>query len=479
MLTFDSLARSSAARSSFALLIAFGAALGGCGQADDDDTAPASGGAGTGGSVDNVGGTGNGGASTGGSATGGSATGGTSASGGAGATGGTAGGSGTGTGGTGPAGQGGTAQGGAAVGGSGANGGSGGSNMGGAGSGSAGTGAGGSAGMAGSGGGSTTPAVHFVGRVDDSDPNNARFAWSGTGVVAHFNGTQVSAKLGGSQQYTVVIDGTVTKPKLVATNGTNALATGLTAGEHTVELYRRTEANLGVATFSGFDFGGGTLLAPPLPTRRIEVVGDSITCGYGDEGADMNCSFSADTENHYLAYATLTARALNAELSTVAWSGKGVVCNYGDDATSCQDPLPTYYDRTLPDDTASKWDFKRFVADAVVVNLGTNDFSTTSDPTKMEFEDAYAALLQRIRAAYPNAQILCTNGPMLSGTDLSTLMGYIADVIDVLADPKISSFDIAPQDGSDGYGCDWHPSLARHQKMAATVTAAIKAKLPW
>ena len=339
-------------------------------------------------------------------------------------------------------------------------------------------GTGGSAGSGASAGESTTPALHFVGRVDAADPANARFAWSGTGVVARFEGSEVSVNLGGNQQFTVVVDDMV-QPKLTATTGMNALVSGLAMGEHTVELYRRTEASQGVATFMGFDFGGGTLLAPPVPTRRIEVIGDSITCGYGDEGPDMNCSFSADTENHYLSYAALTARALSAELSTVAWSGKGVVCNYGDASDSCQNPLPTYYDRTLPDDAGSKWDFSRFVPDAVVVNLGTNDFSTDSDPTQEQFESAYRALLERLRAAYPNATILCTNGPMLSGNDLSTLMGYIHNVITALGDEKVSSFDITPQDGSDGYGCDWHPSLARHEKMAATVTAAIKAKLPW
>jgi len=326
------------------------------------------------------------------------------------------------------------------------------------------------------------PAVHFVGRVDDSDPNQARFAWSGTGVVARFDGTRVSAKLGGSQHYTVVIDGTVTKPKLVATNGSNELATGLAPGEHTVELYRRTEADLGVATFTGFDFGGGTLLAAPLPRRRIEVIGDSIACGYGNEGADMNCSFSADTENHYLAFAALTARALEAELSTVAWSGKGVVCNYGDDASSCTDPFPPYYDRTLPLRADSRWDFSRWQPQAVVINLGTNDFSTAVDPTQDQFEQALSALFEHMRAEYPEALILATVGPLLTGADLATARLYIANVVkkrNDAGDAKVQAFELAPTNAADGYGCDWHPSLATHQKMAATVTAAIKAKLPW
>jgi lysophospholipase L1-like esterase len=246
-----------------------------------------------------------------------------------------------------------------------------------------------------------------------------------------------------------------------------------------VELYRRTEAAEGESQLRGFDWAGGELLAPPAVTRRLEVVGDSITCGYGVDGPDMNCGFSPATENHYLTYGALAARALGAELSTVAWSGKGVVCNYGDDAASCVDPLPTFYDRTLPGRADSTWEFTRFQPDAVVVNLGTNDFSTVMDPDQATFEAGYRALLTRLRAAYPNAHILCTNGPMLSGTDLATLRGYLTNVVTALADPKVSTFEIPPQDGTDGYGCDWHPSAARHQKVALVVEAALRAALGW
>jgi len=340
------------------------------------------------------------------------------------------------------------------------------------------SGGGAGSGGAGTGGGSTEPGIHFVGRVE-GDADSARFAWSGTGVVARFEGTSVAVELGGGQEYTVVIDGTV-GPKLTATNGMNTLASGLAAGPHTVELYRRTEAAQGESEFLGFDFGGGTLLAPPTPpARRLEFIGDSITCGYGNEGPDMNCGFTPETENHYLTYAAITARTLEAELSTVAWSGKGVVCNYGDAADSCTNPLPTYYARTLPNDANSAWDFSRFVPDAVVVNLGTNDFSTTSDPSETEFVSGYRAFLEQIRLAYPNAHILCTNGPMLSGTDLTTVRSYLASAVQSMADAKISTFDIEAQDGSDGYGCDWHPSLERHEKVAEVVTAALRSKLGW
>jgi lysophospholipase L1-like esterase len=314
--------------------------------------------------------------------------------------------------------------------------------------------------------------------VDTTDPAAVRFAWSGTGVTARFQGTSVSANLEGGQEYTVVLDGEV-KPKLTAMTGMNAVATGLADGEHVVELYRRTEASEGESVFKGFDFGGGTLLAPSIPARRLEFVGDSITCGYGIEGADMNCGFTPQTENHYITYAALTARALDAELSTVAWSGKGVVCNYGDDASSCMNPLPTYYDRTLPNRADSAWDFSRFQPDAVVVNLGTNDLSTTDDPTPETFQAAYVMLLQHIRTKYPSAHILCTNGPMLSGTDLANVRSNLTAAVATLADPKVTTLEIPSQDGTDGYGCDWHPSQARHAKMAELVTTALKSALGW
>jgi len=331
---------------------------------------------------------------------------------------------------------------------------------------------------AGAAGETSEPAVHYVGRVDTNDPTVAMFAWSGTGAIVRFTGTSASVDLRGKQEYTVVVDGTV-QPKLVATDGVNKLAQGLTPGEHTVELYRRTEASQGESEIRGFDFGGGQLLAPRAVTRRLEFIGDSITCGYGDEGANASCGFTPQTENHYLSYAAITARNLEAELSTVAWSGKGVVCNYGDDANSCTDPMPTYYDRILPGRANSTWDFSRFQPDAVVINLGTNDLSTNTDPDQATFESGYKALLVRVRHAYPSARILCTNGPMLSGTDLSNVRTYIGDVVKNLGDSNVSTFEIPPQDGSDGYGCDSHPSLERHKKVATVVTTALKAALGW
>ncbi|MEA2698077.1 MAG: hypothetical protein QOI66_2348 [Myxococcales bacterium] len=331
------------------------------------------------------------------------------------------------------------------------------------------------------GGPTGAPAVRFVGRFDRSDPNNPRFAWSGSGMIARFAGTSVGVKLGGGQQFTVLVDGAL-RPKLIPLAGgaLSPIASGLPAGEHLVEIYRRTEGNQGESQFLGFDFGGGALLAPPpTPARRIEIIGDSITCGYGVEGADMNCHYTPDTQNHYLTYGAITARNLNADLVTLAWSGKGIVCNYGDDPTSCVDPFPIYYDRTLPDRAASQWDFASWQPQVVVINLGTNDVSTPVDPTEAQFTGAYRTFLQHVRSKYPAALILCTVAPLLGGADLTEARAYIDAAVAATGDAKIKSFPMAQTDPADGWGCDFHPSVKTHQKMAATLTAQLKTELGW
>jgi lysophospholipase L1-like esterase len=115
----------------------------------------------------------------------------------------------------------------------------------------------------------------------------------------------------------------------------------------------------------------------------------------------------------------------------------------------------------------------------VVINLGTNDLSTTVDPTREQFTAAYRAFLQHVRGTHPGALILCTVAPLLGGADLTTGRAYIGEAVTALGDPKIKAFDMEPTDPADGWGCDFHPSVKTHQKMAATLTAKLKAELGW
>jgi lysophospholipase L1-like esterase len=325
--------------------------------------------------------------------------------------------------------------------------------------------------------------VRLVGRFDTTDATRPSFSWSGSAMIARFQGTGATLRIDGSpNQFTVVVDGTVASQVLKVVSGTSqyTLATGLAAGVHDVVIWKRTEGNQGQNRFLGLDVTGGQLQAPPTVDRRIEIYGDSITAGYGMDGAGPSCPFSPDTENHYLTYAALTARQLGAELHAIAWSGIGMYRNYGSAAASA-DAMPAVYARTLTSQSASAWDFARWQPHVAIINLGTNDSSTNGDPGA-PYVTAYLGFVRTLRQKYPDAHILLTIGPMLDGANLTAIRGHLQSVISTRrneGDTKMSFLEFPVQQQADGYGCDWHPSAATNAKMATLLTAELRTRLGW
>jgi lysophospholipase L1-like esterase len=228
--------------------------------------------------------------------------------------------------------------------------------------------------------------------------------------------------------------------------------------------------------FLGFTTGSGSILsAPAASSRRIEFIGDSITCGYGNEGTDQYQSFTTRNENAYLAYGSVTARLLGADQITVAWSGKGVIRNYGGDTNEV---MPQIYDRILPYDSFYLWDSSQWTPHVAVINLCTNDYSV-GIPDRNQFTTAYRNFVQKIRSQYPPAHIYCALGPMLNNDNLASARDYITSVVNSLGDSRIHFIEFPMQDGSLGYGEDWHPSVATHEQMANQLAAQIRADLGW
>ena len=353
-------------------------------------------------------------------------------------------------------------------------------------------GTGGAAGDAGpDAGGAVPPAgvvaagVRWFGRVDTANAAGPRFSWSGTGFIAQLSGTGLSADLSLTTSnepylFKAVVDGAPQPAFTVAPGAAPAtyqLATGLPAGTHTVELYRQTEGPEGDATLTGLTVEGGTLLGPPAgPARLIEVIGDSITCGYGALGT-LNDSDCYPTESSWDAYGSVAARALGAEVSTIAASGRGVVRNYAGDTTGT---MPMLYPLTLANH-GTLWDF-HVEPQAVVINLGTNDISNSKGDPGQAFQDAYLGLIQTVRGNYPHAYIVCIIGPLLSGTDLQTIEGYVQGAVDAAnaaGDARVEFFDqIAPQP-TTAAACQYHPNAAEQTVMGNQLAAELKAKLGW
>jgi hypothetical protein len=313
--------------------------------------------------------------------------------------------------------------------------------------------------------------VHYIGRFT----NDHSFEWSGSGMAARFTGTGISVSISGAANtFEAFVDGAH-----VATFDSPvtsfAIANNLTAGGHRVEVYRRTEPLFGNATFGGFAVMDGELIASPFPfAHRMELIGDSITCGYGDLGLNGTCHLDLTTESELLAYGALTAQALDAAVHVIAWSGKGMWRQFGDGSTPSPLQMPDLYERTIPDDAASTWDHTAFVPEVIVINLGTNDWST-GDPGP-PYEQVYLTFLTHLRSLYPDAHIFCTLGPM---QDDPAALAHVQNVVNAFADARVHYLAFAEQQASDGYGCDYHPSQTTQQSMANVLEAAIREVTGW
>ena len=216
---------------------------------------------------------------------------------------------------------------------------------------------------------------------------------------------------------------------------------------------------------------------PAGASRLIEAIGDSITCGYGNLGklADTECF---TTESHWDTYAAVAARALGAELSTVAASGRGVIRNYGGDTGGT---VPMLYARAVANAATPLWDF-HVEPQAVVINLGTNDISNSKGDPGTPFRDTYVTLLQTIRAAYPHTFIVCIIAPLLTGGELATISGHIRSAVDArnaAGDANVEFFASIPAQTSDKYACQYHPNAAENLLMGEQLAGELRAKLGW
>lgn len=324
--------------------------------------------------------------------------------------------------------------------------------------------------------------VKYLGRFDfikgkDLDEKKVEFAWPRTSIKINFMGNKVSAELesDGDDYFLVVLDGNiynncfnVRKRKLYN------LVDNIEYGEHTLELVKRTESFIGTCTFYGFELYDGKVLAKEEEKNiKLEVFGDSISCGYGNESDNENSEYSNKTENSYCAYGSIVARKLDADINITAWAGLGLVRNYDDSPM----PLPDRIDWITPKNINRKWIFSQYIPNIVIINLGTNDF-IEHPPTRDKFVDRYKSFIDKIRSYYGSINIICAIGPMIDGEALLNIRDYVKnDVVNYYNFKGINNIyflEHEHQRHENGYGQGYHPSMKTHNIMASEIVEFIK-----
>lgn len=329
--------------------------------------------------------------------------------------------------------------------------------------------------------------IQYVGRICFQNPKQPRFTFPGVQINARFTGTSLRMMAKPKSGYFMVqIDGA--EPFKVSFMGERdsvaTLATALQRGEHTVRMMYVIEGYELKPDFRGFVLDEGASLLPPpaLPERTIEFIGNSITCGYGNESISRDDPFEYATENHYYTYGQMTARALNAMAYVVARSGIGVYRSFGGPKTGTpENVMTTEYEYTNLYDRSERWDFSRYQPQVVCINLGTNDLSTNNYDAKL-LKQGYVKFLKQVRSHNPKAKIVFLCGSMLGGKELGIAQKAMNEVVEEAhkeGDTEVYRFDFTPHTGDLYYGADWHPSLWQHQKMAGELTAFLRTLMHW
>lgn len=325
----------------------------------------------------------------------------------------------------------------------------------------------------------------YVGRFDFSNPKEVRYDWSGVYIQFSFRGTELALRMSDSNRnwYNVFIDDQAPKVVDVKSDTTLVIGTNLGTNIHKVQIYKRTEGNQGTGTFKGILISekGEMLPWKEIPTRKMEFIGNSITCGYGTEGLSKSERWKPSTENNYQSYAPIMARAFKADYHIVAHSGMGVVRNYGYKEKVSPNAMPDRFNRVFDEKELPLWDFKQWKPDVVVINLGTNDFSTQPYPDKNVFKAGYEKLINEVRKQYGDVPVFCVVGPMINEPCYSYVKEMVEDFRNIYQKKNVYFVGIPTylMDEQKDLGSDSHPNYSGQRKMAAHVLPVISSVTGW
>lgn len=323
--------------------------------------------------------------------------------------------------------------------------------------------------------------IQYTGRIDFTNPKKPKFWNPGIYAKAKYTGTfcvvAVNDQLlwGSSKNYMeIVIDDTL-RVHVQSASGVNNFRVGnnLPYGEHTVLLCKDTEAGIGYIEFLGIR-AESLVALPAKPAKRIEFIGNSITCGSGIDISKYACGKGEwyGQHNAYMSYGPRVARALDAQWMLTSVSGIGLIQS----CCGMTNKMPLVYDKVdLNLVNTAVWDFSNYVADAVTICLGQND--GIQDSTL--FCTAYVNFISTVRSKYANAAIICLTSPMANNTLEASQKKYLTSIVAKVnsdGDNKVYFLELSH---NLNLGCSSHPNMAQHGQIADEIVTFFKNTLGW
>ncbi|MGC4868798.1 cellulose binding domain-containing protein [Micromonospora sp. DT53] len=309
--------------------------------------------------------------------------------------------------------------------------------------------------------GDGTPAdsnISFVGRWNKTNASAYVPYWAGAYLRVGFTGRTVKLRQRNTIQLWASIDGRAFT-SFTGSGTINLTPTALAAGNHTLIVsYRQVAGSYtGDAVFQGLilESGAGTYTPPPRP-KLVEFVGDSITAG-------ATSSQLAVTD-----YGFKVGERLGYDHTQIAIGG---MC-LAETADGCWAQATRYWMSSGGQAGTDQWDFSRYTADGVVINLGTNDRS--HGVSAAAFQAAYMTFLTRIRARFPNAKLFAMRtfiGRYAAETEAAVRARNAAGDADVF---YVDTTGWLP---SGGLSDSVHPNDAGHQAITDRLAPVLSARL--
>lgn len=304
----------------------------------------------------------------------------------------------------------------------------------------------------------TDPNIAFIGRWDTT--NSAAYVpnWAGAYFKTGFTGTTVKLKQRNTIDLYYSIDGAAFTYLTNVSGTVNLTSTALKSGNHTLLVSYRVVGGsyTGDAVFQGLTLDSGAKTLPAtVSTKLIEFVGDSITLG------------TTSSKTALTAYGWLTGAQLGTEHTQLGYGGGCLVATSDGCASVAERFLKIGYAAT-----SANWDFSRYQARAVVINLGTNDKSHSV--ASATFQTAYIAFLKTVRSKYPNAAIFALR--TFSGRYPTETQAAVTSVT-AAGDNNVYYVDTTGWITSAMLSDSVHPNDAGHQAIATKLAPIISAKI--
>ena len=321
------------------------------------------------------------------------------------------------------------------------------------------------------------------------DPKESRSSlwWSGSGVRCRIACAQMEIEATSTASShapwigVLVDDSPVARIPLLPGTRRYPILAGLDgAYAHEISIIRDTQPSYDEAGPVYLDavYADGVPALPETRLLMLEFIGDSLTVGEGCLGPVTGEEWRMLYISHMPAFPSLVSASMKAEKRVIALGGWGAARSWDNQPDS---RLGRIYGRlcAITPGGDVPVNFPERAADAVVINLGTNDSSALdkTDPAKRSEAEAElraraGELMAMVREKNPHACILWAYG--LCGHQAEPILK--AAVEDrVRAGDHLTAYLSLTQAATNG--SRMHPSREAHQKAAEEIEQALTSML--